>query len=224
MTDNPPPSQPPTWSSEARTWASLLLFAHLFAVVVAVTSFTRPSVLQQQLHGLFDPYLRMLHLAPARITYPFARFHLTHGAADDVDYSCLIDVQKPGGNLAVTLPDQELWPAIRYRRYQSLVNAAGSLAQPDANEDLAGVLPKAIAGSILKREDARRSVLRLQAQFLPELRNDRPAREETLYEAQVFVSGNSVELLKKAATLEIAPIENGRQPLRGGASGGAKKP
>ena len=30
------------------------------------------------------------------------------------------------------------------------------------------------------------------------------------YEAQVFISGNSVELLKKSRTLDVAPVESSR--------------
>src|SRR5262245_51297481 len=93
-----PQSEPPIpWSSERRSWASLLLFIHLFAIVVAVTTYTRPSGLQVRLHALFAPYLRNLHLTPYPNSYPFARFHLTHGGRTDVDFTCEIDVQTSDG-------------------------------------------------------------------------------------------------------------------------------
>jgi hypothetical protein len=101
------PERKPVWSPDVRTWVSLLLFAHLFAVVVAVTSYTRPSTLQAQLHGMFDPYLRTLHLAVLGTTYPFARYHLTHANNNDVDFTCDVEYQgKDGATAVVTLPER----------------------------------------------------------------------------------------------------------------------
>ena len=148
---NVTPTSPATWSPEARTWVSLLLFVHLFAVFVAVTTYTRPSDLQEQLH---EP-VRALPAQPAPdavpVSYPFARYYLTHAAPRPTSISRAKSTSRaPSGKQRVTIPDRRLVAAIRFRRYQALANAAGSLAQPEGNEDLAGILPKAIAGSILE--------------------------------------------------------------------------
>jgi hypothetical protein len=221
--DSPPPQLP--WSPETRAWVSLLLFAHLFAVIVAVTTYTRPSLLQERLHDLFDPYLRNLHLTALPVSYPFARFHLTHAASGDVDFSVEVDVQKPdGSNEVVTLPAADLQPLVRFRRYQALANATGTLATGDFGEAASSILPKAIAGSVIARREATGGLVRIRAHGLPDIDDlanleavARAARENVsnTYEAQVIVSPAGVELLKKSTTLEVAPVESG--PRRGAA-------
>lgn len=212
------PAPKPTWGPEARTTASLLLFAHLFAVVVAVTSYTQPSLLQQRLHELFVPYLRNLHLAAYPTSYPFARYHLTHALVSDVDFTCQVEFEMPDGTPhTVTLPATGLQPPVRYRRYQLLTNAAGTLAGDELNEDAGSILPKTIGGSILKRHGASQGVLRLRGHLLPEIEDmasvesgDRQPLENysNVYEAQVIVAAGRVEILKRTTTLESAPVEN----------------
>jgi hypothetical protein len=220
----PPPA--PQWSSETRTWVSMLLFVHLFAVVIAVTTYTRPSLLQERIHTLFQPYLRNLHLSPFPVTYPFARFHLTHGNESDIDFSIEVDVpETDGSNRTVTIPPQTLQPLVRYRRYQALANAAGTLAVGEVPSDASGVLPKAIAGSVLRRAGATGGLVRIKGFALAELDSSaaitpyasaEPPVIRDIYDAQVIVTPTSIELLRKAATLEVAPVEGAR---RSGASG-----
>lgn len=226
---NPTPPKV-TWGSEARTAASLLLFAHLFAVIVAVTTYTRPSFLQQRLHEVFDPYLRNLHLTAYPVSYPFARYHLTHALPIDVDFSCQVQFQDAAGHdQTISIPAAGLQPMVRQRRYQTLANAAGSMSDDEANEDAAGILVKAIGGSILKRHGAAQGTFRLRAHYLPEIediagvvpgRGVPPANYRDVYEAQVLVDGDRVDVLKKSTTLEVAPVESGagesapRRPTR----------
>ncbi len=213
-TASPQPGQP-TWSPELRTWVSLLLFAHLFALVVAVTTYTRPSGLQVRLHNLFEPYLRNLHMTVYPVSYPFARYYLAHATPNDFDYSVEVEFQGSAGPETVTIPRDHLQPLVRYRRYQALANAMGVLSQPEGNEDLAGILPKAIAAAVLKQHGAQQGTLRCRPNHLPiqeALRQLNEGRRETFeepgkYEAQVFVTPSGVELLKKNATLEVAPVE-----------------
>lgn len=222
------PEAPATpWSAEVRSFVSLLLFAHLFALVVAVTTYTRPSQLQQKLHDLFAPYLRNLHLTAYPVSYPFARYYLTHAMPTDVDFSCDVEFKtKQGAAETVSIPRSDLRPLVRLRRYQALANAAGTLADAEANEDYSAILPRAIAGSILKRHDAAQGTLRLRAHYIPqiEIMDDVAAGRRSppvsgTYEAQVFISGPTVELLKKSTTLEVAPVEN-----RSGGSGRPVRP
>jgi hypothetical protein len=223
MTANHEP-QPPQlqWSPETRTWVSLLLFAHLFALCVAVTTYTRPSLLQERLHELFEPYLRNLHLTAFPVSYPFARYHLTHAGPGDIDFSVEVDVDEPDGSTkTVTIP-AALQPLVRFRRYQALANAAGALASDEFGDDAgASILPKAIAASVLKRHEAGGGIVRIRAHGLPELEDmanlatlAQAARENVsnAYEAQVIVGPTGVELLRKSTTLEVAPVE--RVPRR----------
>lgn len=232
MTDHHESPPEPRWSPEARTWVSLLLFAHLFALFVAVTTYTRPSLLQDRLHGLFAPYLRNLHLTPLPVSYPFARFHLTHAGPSDIDFSLEIDAQKPEGATArVTIPPR-VQPLVRFRRYQALANAAGTLASDELGEANASILSKAIAGSVLTREQAGGGVLRIVGHGLPEIEDlanlqtvAQAARENVnnVYEAQVIVSPAGVELLKKSTTLEVAPVEGARRQSGKAARNGGRK-
>jgi hypothetical protein len=215
----------PEWSPEARTWVSLLLFVHLFAVFVAATTYTRPSVLEERLHDLFAPYLRNLHLTAFPVSYPFARYHLTHASTSDVDFSIEIDAQKRDGTReTVTIPPASLQPLVRFYRYQALANAAGTLAAGELADDAsASILPKTIAASVLKRYDATGGVVRLRAHGLVDADDmaslttlAQAGRENvsTTYEAQVIVGPAGVELLRKSTTLEVAPVERG--PMRRG--------
>ncbi len=218
-TETPTPA--PTWSAETRTWVSLLLFVHLFAVVVAVTTYTRPSMLQERLHDLFEPYLRNLHLTALPNSYPFARFHLTHAGTTDVDFSIEIEAQRAEGTSdVIKLPPTPLQPLIRFRRYQALTNATGSLATGEMGDAVTSILPKTIAGEVLRRENAEGGVIRIRSLGLPDFDDmgslaamARAARENVtnVYEAQVIISPDSVELLRKSTTLEVAPVESGNR-------------
>jgi hypothetical protein len=210
----------------------LAIFVHLFAVFVAVTTYTRPSAVQEQLHALFSPYLRNLQLTPYPVTYPFARYHLTHATTSDIDFTCEVDVENPGGQSeTVSIPAERLWPPLRMRRYQAIANVAGALAQPEGNEDLAGVIPKAIAGSILKQRGLTQGLVRIRYRFLPDMETFDPANParsvgpvRELFEAQVFLSGDRIEMLKKSATLEVAPVEGKAKPSSAPKGAGGANP
>lgn len=217
------------WSPEVRSLVSLLLFVHVFIVFVAVTTYTRPSDLQQRLHQLFAPYLRMFHLTAYPVSYPFARYHLTHALPTDVDFTCEVEFEANGQAQTVTIPQRPLWPLIRSRRYQALANATGTLADEEGDEDLGGILPRAIAASVLRSYGATQGTFRCRAHYLPQLEQmpevaagKREALENyrVTYEAQVIAQGGVVELLKKSRTLEVAPVETSpgtprTQPLPG---------
>ncbi len=211
------PTPQPTWGPETRSLVSLLIFAHLFALFVGVTTYTRPSDLQLRLHGLFAPYLRNLHFTAHQVSYPVARYYLTHALPTDVDFTCQVDFDGPEGvRQEVTIPPSGLQPLIRARRYQAIANAAGTMADPDANEDLASVLPKALAGAILKQHGATLGNIRLRAHYIPQIEDmgevaagRRAPPTNDIYEAKVFVTGDSIELLKKANKLDVAPVQPG---------------
>ncbi len=216
--DSPPPV---AWSPETRTWISLVLFAHLFALLVAVTSYTRPSDLQRRLHAVFEPYLRNLHLTALPNSYPFARFHLGHGGATDVDFQ--VEVTPRGSTepaAAFLMPEAPLQPLIRLRRYQALANATGTLASGEFGDAAAAVLPKTISAYALKHQGVTGGTIVVRALGLPEFDEAanlitiaRASHEKTntVYEAQAIVGPSGVELLRKATTLEIAPVEGVRQ-------------
>jgi hypothetical protein len=215
-----------TWSPETRTWVSLLLFVHLFAILIAVTTYTRPSAFQRRLHGLFEPYLRNLHLTAFPTTYPFARFHLTFAGESDVDYSVEVDALRADGTTeTITLPPTPLQPLVRWRRYQALANTAGIVASGDLGDAASSILPKAIAGGVLREQNASGGAIRIRAFGVPDENavdsleaTARVARENVtdVYDAEVILGPSGVELLKKSTTLDSAPIEN--RPASGSAA------
>jgi hypothetical protein len=219
MTDQqaPPPPEP-HWSPETRTWVSLLLFAHLFAVIVAVTSYTRPSLLQERLHEVFAPYLRNLHLTALPVSYPFARYHLTHAGPGDVDFSIEVGVDAAAAEAEIVmLPPEGLQPLVRFRRYQALANAAGTLAAGELGEIQASILPKTIAAAVLRGRGAEGGTVKIVSHGLPEIEDmatlasvAEAARRNvrTVYDAQALVSPAGVELLRRSTTLEVAPVES----------------
>lgn len=219
---NQPPGNPVQWSPEARTWVSLLLFVHLFAVFVAVAAYTRSSGFERRLLRLFEPYLNNLYLSPTHSTYPFARYYLTHAAQSDVDFSCEVDVEGTDSETLV-VPDSGLWPGVRFRRYQALANVAGYLSQAEGDDNLAGILPKTIAAGVLGQRGEKQGVVRVRAHFLAPI--DAPAKADrgpltTQYEAEVFSSGDHFDLHKRSAKFEVAPLERRAKGARG-ASGPA---
>jgi hypothetical protein len=226
-------SPPIAWSPETRTWVSLLLFVHLFALGVAITAYTRPSNLQRRLHEVFQPYLRNLHLTALPNSYPYARFHLGHGGATDVDFRVEVTPRRAGDSeTAFELPSSPLQPLVRLRRYQALANAAGTLGSGELGDALPSLLPKTIGAYALRQLGVSSGEIRIQSLGAPDFEQlnnpttiERASRENVnnIYEAQVIQGPAGVELLRKATTLEIAPIE-GAGGARAPASEGAKQP
>jgi hypothetical protein len=221
MAHEPDPLPELPWSSEARTWVSLLLIVHLIALVVAVTTYTRPSLLQLRLHELFEPYLRNLHLTALPVSYPYARYHLTHATAGENDFSVEVEVKNQDGSTAIETFPAGQQPLVRFRRYQALADAAGALASAESNDAYSSLLPKAIAASVLKQHQARSGQLRIRGHEMPDFEDlanfaavAEAARADAtnFYEAQVLVGPAGVELLRKSTTLEVAPVERSRRP------------
>jgi hypothetical protein len=233
----PPASLP---SSEVRGVVSLLLFIHLFAVVISLASYTAPSTLQDEIRKLLAPYLATLNFDLNPNAYPTGRFYLTHDLPVDVDAVIHVDGTLPDGTeRSITIPEPGLWPLERRRHYQALANAASTLVE---NEDYQAALPKAIAGSILQSWGATDGTIRIERHFPLQMenaasrdssRNDPfgPTRYSTVYEAHVLVSPTGqVDLAKKVAAGEVAPVDKpgDKKPVDkksgGGSSSGEKSP
>ena len=220
MTASPNPTPPKVvWGSEARTAASLLLFVHLFAVVVAITVYTRPSVLQLRLYELFDPYVRNLHLTAFPVSYPFARYHLTHALPIDVDFTCQVQVQDADGNdRSVRSPLMDCsrrfasggikgWsmPRARWLTKKPTRTRPESFPRPLQPRFFGRTMPRkapsACGPTICRRSRILLPAARRAASSVPGTAD--------VYEAQVFMSDGRVDLLKKSTTLEVAPVESG---------------
>jgi hypothetical protein len=184
--------------------------------VIGLTAYASPSSLQTRLKSFFGMYLQNLNFD----FYNSARLYLTHALPSDIDYTVEVSSTSATGEVAtLTLPPADLFPPQRTRRYQSLVNAAGTLVTGEQiDEEMGAVLPKAIAASLLVRQGATSGTVRVRAHYLMPIedfesaeiaRRDpfNPMRYATSYEAQVLLRPDGVDLLKTSAAGEVAPVE-----------------
>lgn len=201
-----------------RTTISLLLFMHLFGLTIGLAAYASPSSLQTRLKSFFGTYLQTLNFD----FYNSARLYLTHASPTDIDFSIEVSSKNAQGETeTLTIPPAGLFPAQRTQRYQALANAAGNLATGEQiDEEMAAVLPKSIAASLLARQGATSGTVRVKAHYLMAIedfesttiaRRDPfdPSRYTTSYEAQVLVRPDGVDLLKTSAAGEVAPVDKG---------------
>ena len=202
--------QPPLPSPDVRGWVSLFLFIHLFSVVIALVSYVDPSTLQERLRTVLAPYLTTLNFDLNPNAYPTGRFYLTHELPTDFDAVIHVDAKMPDGSeRSITIPEPGLWPPERRRHYQALANAASTVVESD---DYQAVLPKSIAGAILRSWGASSGTVRIERNSPPsDADRSNPFRSfqhSTIYEAHVLVSpSGQVDLVKKAAAGEVAPVD-----------------
>ena len=148
---------------------------------------------------------------------PRGRFYLTHELPVDVDAVLHIDAKLPDGEeRSMTIPEPGLWPPERRRHYQALANAANTLVEGDEYQ---AVLPKAIAGAILRSWGATSGTVRIERHLplqMEEVASSDPSQSDpfsprhysTVYEAHVLVSpSGQVDLVKKVAAGEVAPVD-----------------
>jgi len=204
-------------SQGVRTFVTLAIIVHLVAITVALGAYTEPSRLLIVLKKVFAPYTRTLKFDVVGRYYSGARWHLTHASETDVDFAVEVDAELPGGKTEAVILPPSVRPGIRWRRYQTLANAAGSVA---ANDELQSILARSIAASALENLDAHRGTVTVRGHYLPSLKDFNsmdPARSNpmdkmyfaNLYEAQVFAQAGQVELLKKSSAAEVAPRTSG---------------
>ena len=213
-TPAPPSPEDAALPSEGiRTAVSFLVFVHLFALLIGILSNEVPSQLEQALAGL--PVLRQYRQALGMdlpYTYYFTRGN-DPGGELDIDYTITATVNRPDGEKEVVeLPAAGTWPRQRFHRYQMLATRLATFASEGAPEPAnLEMLARAIAGGILRREEAQSLDLLCRGQltppameeFRPELQG-RPGTRDA-YDAHVFLAGDRVELLKKEPARDTAP-------------------
>jgi hypothetical protein len=190
-------------------------------------SYTAASPLEQRVLEIL-PYLKVLDIDPIHSYPSLARWHLTHSMPTDVDFSVEVTAALSDGTTqTVSIPPAGVWPAQRLRRYQSLANVMGSLVE---NEDLESLLPKAIAGSILRQAGSTRGTIQIFSHDLPgmeDMTSSRPERRDPnnavyrrrVYSAQVLIGKDTVNLLKTSAAGEVAPVERAKGRSGAGSKG-----
>ena len=226
-TPSPSPQPPQLPSETVRGFVSLLIFVHLLALIVALASYTRASVFQQQLLTAFRPYVRTLNFDLAHVFPSSARLHLTHAGPGDVDFRISGKAKLPSGEFSDwQLPRPGLFPPIRGTRDQTLANVVGGLLESE-QEERETMLPRALAAAELRRAGAKSGTVTVTAHYLLEI-DDLNSPETQLrdpfnanyfrsvFDASVIArSAGGVDLLKSVGKGEVAPVT--------GASGSTSK-
>lgn len=212
-----PPKQPQLPSESVRGFVSLLLLIHLFAVAVGLLAYTSASPLERRMVRTMSPYLRTLNFDLTHVYPAVARLHLTHAAPTDVDFTITGTARLPDGKTVDwKLPRSGLIPAIRSQRDQYLANTVGGLTDRES-EELEAILPRAMAAAELRRSNARSGSIKVTAHYLPELEDlggtdasrrnpDDPSYFRDVYDADALLGPGGIDLLKKAAKGEVAPL------------------
>lgn len=223
-----PTPQPQLPSESVRGLVSLLLIIHLFAIVVGLAAYPSASPVEVRLVTTLAPYLRTFNFDLAHGFPAPARLFLTHAGPTDIDYIVTGTVRQPDHKTAEwRLPRSGVLPLIRAQRDQYLANTIGSLTDGQMEEQLEAVLPRAVAGAELKRHGGKSGTLKITAHYLQEVdalggsevnrRNPNdPSYFRDTFEANVLLGPSGVDVLKKAAKGEVAPLT--------GASGATKTP
>lgn len=206
----PAPPTPPNES--VRGIVSFLLFLHLFALAVAISSHWSASPLELALRNVpgLRPYTQLLALDQPYVEL----YHLTYGMPIDTDHALIAELRMPDrSTLTVSVPPDGVWPAERYARYARLATGVAEYAE---NEAAASLLPQAVAAHLLARHGATGGVIRCRRHYLqsPEsVQSPRPVDHDPYndawysveYEAQILVSGGQVQLLKTESARDVAP-------------------
>jgi hypothetical protein len=207
-------------SAGVRSTLSLVLFIHLFAIAVALSSYTNPSGVQSRLREMLAIYAQNLNFDLNQNAYNVARFHQTHATPSDVDFQ--ITIESADGSRKQLIPEDSLFPPLRQRRYQSLANAIGNMAE---SEEYQAVLPRAIAASVLNDWNVKSGKFLCRGHFLPDIEfrasSDPKVQDpysetyyRTAYEATVVVTPDQVYVNKISTARDVAPVE--QSPGAGG--------
>ena len=204
-------------SGGLRTALSLLLVVHFLALFVAIASNAGPpSPLRQAFRNVPGAvwYLQALHMD---LGYDY---HQTYDDQLDYDHFAQIEIggssTDDGDTAVIDLPTANLRPGIRQRRY---LNLTRSIASRAAQEEIAGLLPLAVARTMLAEKeidsDKHRFRCRFHAVLAPEdLESPNPEDKdpyhsslyETIYEADLFFADGELQLIKTAGRRETAPV------------------
>jgi hypothetical protein len=210
-------SQPQLPPESVRGFVSLLLIIHLFAIGIGLAAYTSASPVERRLVATLAPYLRTFNFDLTHVFPAVARLHLSHAGPSDIDFTITGTVRLPDKQSADwTLPRKGLRPAIRAQRDQYLANTIGSLTDRESEEQEA-ILPRTVAAAELRRHSAKSGSFKVTAHFLQEIEdiggsevNRRNPEDASffrdVFEANVLLGPGGVDLLKKAAKGEVAPL------------------
>jgi hypothetical protein len=203
----------PAW----RNVVSLLLFAHLFFVFVALGSNYARSGLTDSLLNRFAVYCRLFNF-----DLDFTPYHLTHGTDADVDHR--IEVLPQNVEDWTVLPSSGFPGSDSYKRYQRF---AAIWAYHSANEGEPAVFAQAVGNHFSRQRDISPRQIRCRKHFQQPREdlaggtaaqrdpND-PMRFAVAYAANAIVnSDGSVDVVRVEETGQVAVPVNSAGGARG---------
>jgi hypothetical protein len=222
-------------SEGVRVVVSLLLFIHIFCVLVVLAFGATGAPLYGQLHdrvpGLRQ-YLQFLHLDLG------FNYQHTSGAPLDFNHFFEVELTMPDGSTeTIVLPETDVLPRQRRIQLWSLARSAASVV---GNEQVESLLPRQIAASVFKQHGAAQGheyehTIRLKRHMPPNLdainaiseglpppSNPLPPEREfpTVYEAKFRMIDGEMVFVKTqlrtsdAAAGAVGPAESAPPPSR----------
>jgi len=221
--DEPPAAQ---WPSQGvRTVVSLLLFVHLFALAIAMTS--RATTVETEFGPAGSELLSRMRDVPFLMRYlQFLELDesynnaWTQGGPLDSDHAIevVLEFKDPRADqLTIRIPADRLWPPLREERYRSLALTAAALV---GNSQRENILPQAIAEKLVGEHGATGGTIRIRRHF-PQSPQEAASLDdavadpnsdryyETVYEARILVNDGDVSLLKSESPGTAAPAATG---------------
>jgi hypothetical protein len=192
----------PAPGDNTRAFVSLLLFIHLFIVLVCLAANLTPSELEMRLLHMFRPYAQLLNF-----DLDGTRYYLTHATENDVDHRWeVLPVESDEGT-------ENEWQVMRrglrggerYLRYQRFADALAFSAESD---ELPSLLAEGVARHYSQQLETPLQELRCRRHSLQafataanadELADpDNPAYFSEVYRAQVVATeGGSIHVVKR---------------------------
>jgi hypothetical protein len=210
-------------SPGVRQVVSLVLIVHLFCVLVALTSYTQRSALQDRLLNVLAWYTRTFDIAPTVAPYHYTQYDALTGDADlDDEIYLEIDIENAAGEriayrldqLGFGFPDAHRRFSAYAREMAFYVNEGGS------GDTELGEFAKSVARFALSKLGTDVGVLRLkrhisQPRSLLNLREGFPedplatAYERVLYEADILLADDGEpQVIKREGRGEVAPVRS----------------
>lgn len=210
---SPPDAARPPGDGPVYGLLSVLLFAHLFCILVALCGNWSRSPLEQRLLSALRPYLQLLNFDPNMTPY-----QLTHATIDDVDHR--LEWLPKGANASepaawIAVPADGFRGSDRYKRLQRFAKTVAVLNAQE-NEDLTAELARSAGAHALVQRKFTPAQVRVRRHLLqtweasagrgPGPRDPNAATYfETAYAANVLTDdAGNVDVIKVSGRSETA--------------------
>ncbi|HWA99907.1 MAG TPA: hypothetical protein VG713_15520 [Pirellulales bacterium] len=193
-----------TLAPGVQTVVSFLLFVHLFALAVGITSNESPSELETALRNRTGV---RAYLEPTMMDLSYAftfTYGPTTGPGGDTQAWVEVELNLPDGTKRTEIiPGTFPYLRQRARRYESLARRAVTMI---GNPTFESMIPAAIVNRLVAETGATGGTVRCGWRQLPVVPFQPTGEQEhTTYQARILVSDGAVELFKIESASESAP-------------------